>query len=93
MSNPNKPNPHRKALSFSIWDTGDESSMSNTKQLADVIKAYQQHLADNEGREILWHEAVDTYFNHEIRQAFDQLVTDTREGIDPLNFPAVLPAE
>ena len=81
----------RKALSFTIWETGDESSMSNTKRLSEVISAYQQHLADEEGDSISWGVAIERFFAQEIRQNFEQLLAEAKDDCEALNFDTVLP--
>ena len=63
MSDHTKPNNHKPALSFRIWDTGDETSMASPERLIQVIKLHQKQLANEMGEPISWHKACTGFLN------------------------------
>ena len=77
MSNPNDRKNLAKALRFTVWKTGDETSQSSPVRLETIIKKYQQQLANERGEKVSWDFAVQDYFDV-LHASFADLVNEAQ---------------
>lgn len=90
MSDPNNRRNPAKALRFTIWETGVETTQSNSNRLEAIIKRHQQQITNERGIQVSWDTAVQDYFDL-LHASFSDLINEAQGECAMADHVAVRP--
>ena len=78
------------AVCFVVHESGYQQSSCNLPGLKTLIRAHQQEMANNEGREVPWSQAVIS-FSRELKEHLDGLIQDAEVSLFAERFDSLPP--